>query len=203
MPPPAPAPPGAELPLIVLLVMTIGPVVTLKMPPPLAVLPLMVLLRRLTVPVLLLKMAPPVDEAVLLFRVLLLMLTKPVLKLRTPPPNPAELLLSALLLMLTVAVLLLRIPPPELPLGTFPFEIVKPKNVTSPGLASVTLKTRLLLFPLIVNRFAPGPWNVRLLSSTSSAEVRVMGLVTWLMSKVIVLPGQALLMIARREPAPL
>src|SRR5256885_2018117 len=95
MPPPAPAPPGAELPLIVLLVMTIGPVVTLKMPPPLAVL------------------------------------------------------------------------------------------------------------PLIVNRFATGPWNVRLLSSTSSAEVSVIGLVTWLMSKVIVLPGQALLMIARREPAPL
>src|SRR5258708_6009654 len=101
---------------------------------------------------------PPADnEAALLLRLLLLMLTVPVLKLRRPPPNPAELLLRVLLMMLTVAVLLLRIPPPEEPLGTFPFEIVNPENVTTPGPAAVTLKTRLLLFPLIVSRFAPGP----------------------------------------------
>src|SRR6266849_2499786 len=113
MPPPAPLGPVAELPVIVLFVTFIGPLWTLKMPPPaLAVLPL-----------------------------ILLMLTTPVLKLRMPPPNPAELLLRVLLMMLTVAVLLLRIPPPEEPLGTCPFEIVNPENVTTPGLAAVKLKT--------------------------------------------------------------
>src|SRR2546425_474759 len=183
-----------------------GPVVTLKMPPPpLDVLPLIVLLVTLTVPVLLLKMAPPVVAAELLFRVLFVTLMTPVLKLSTPPPNPAELLLSVLLVILTVAVLLLRIPPPELPPPVVPFEMVKSENVTTPGLGKFTLKTRELLLPEIVNRLAPGPWNVRVLSSSSSPLVRVIGLVTWpgVISKVIVLPGQALAMIPRREPAPL
>src|SRR5216683_512967 len=174
MPPPAPLGPAAELPVIVLFVTFIGPLWTLKMPPPaLAVLPLIVLLVTLTVPVSLLKMPPPEGEAALLLRVLLLMLTTPVLKLRMPPPNPAELLLRVLLMMLTIAVLLLRIPPPELPLGTWPFEIVNPENVTTPGLAAVTLKTRLLLFPLIVNRVAPGASIVRLLSIGNCPLVRV------------------------------
>src|SRR6267142_2057908 len=128
MPPPAPLGPVAELPVIVLFVTFIGPLWTLKMPPPaLAVLPLIVLLVTLTVPVPLLKMPPPEGEAVLLLRVLLLMLT--------------------------AAVLLLRIPPPEEPPGTCPLEIVNPEKLTTPGLA-VTLNTRLLLFPLIVSRFA-------------------------------------------------
>src|SRR5712671_2738530 len=82
--------------------------------------------------------------------VLFVMFIGPFWTLRMPPPNPAELLLRASLMMLTVAVLLLRIPPPEEPAGTLPFEMVKPENVTTPGLAAVTLKTRLLLFPLIV-----------------------------------------------------
>src|SRR2546430_1681759 len=204
MPPPAPLGPGAVLPLIVLLVTFTGPLWTLKMPPPEPELPLIVLLVTLTVPVPLLKMPPPESAAVLLLSVLLLTLITPVLKLRMPPPEiEAVLLLSVLLMRLTVAVLLLRIPPPELPPVTVPFEIVKPEKVATPGLATVTLKTRLLLLPEIVNRLAPGPWKVRLLSITNSPEVRVMGLVTWVISKVIVLPGQALAMIPRREPTPL
>src|SRR6266567_863065 len=150
-------------------------------------------------------MPPPETVAVLLLSVLLLTLTTPVLKLSRPPPNPAELLLSVLFVTLTVAVLLLRIPPPEEPAETVPFAMVKSENVTTPGLAKFTLKTRELLLPEMVNRLATGPWNVRLLSITSSPEVSVIGLVTCpgVRSKVIVLPGQALAMMARREPAPL
>src|SRR3989442_2862527 len=150
-------------------------------------------------------MPPPEIVAVLLFRVLLLRLTTPVLKLSKPPPNPAVLVLIVLFVTLTVAVPLLRIPPPEEPAATIPFEMVKSENVTTPGLAIVTLKTRELLLPEIVNRLAPGPWKVRFLSITSSPEVIVIGLVTWpgVISKVIVLPGQALAMIPRREPAPM
>src|SRR5207237_9732817 len=83
--------------------------------------------------------------------------------------------------------------------------LCKPEIWTVPVLAIVTLKTREFLLPEIVNSFAPGPWNVRFLSITSSPEVRVIGLVTWpgVISNVIVLPGQALAMIPRREPAPL
>src|SRR5260370_33382342 len=102
---------------------------------------------------------PPPKLGELPLIVLLVTLMVPVsLKMPPPTPKPAlELPLIVLLLMLTVAVLLLRIPPPEEPLGTCPFEIVNPENVTTPGPAAVTLKTRLLLLPLIVNRFAPGP----------------------------------------------
>src|SRR2546425_1546140 len=150
-------------------------------------------------------MPPPETAAVLLFSVLLVTLTTPVLKLSRPPPNPAVLLLSVLFVTLTVAVLLLRIPPPEEPAATIPFEMVKSENVTTPGLAKFTLKTRELLLPEIVNRLAPGPWKVRFLSISNSPVVSVIGLVTWpgVMSKVIVLPGQALAMIPRNEPAPL
>src|SRR6266446_4230398 len=204
MPPPAPLTPGAVLPLMVLLVMFTGPLWTLKMPAPEPLLPLSVLLVTLMAPVSLLKMPPPESAAVLLLSVLLLTLTVPVLKLRMPPPEiEAVLLLIVLLMRLTVAVLLLRMPPPELPPVTVPFAIVKPEKVATPGFAKVRLKTRLLLLPLIVNRLAPGPWKVRLLSIANSPEVSVMGLVTWVMSKVIVLPGQALAMIPRSEPAPL
>src|ERR1043166_1005883 len=57
----------------------------------------------------------------------------------------------------------------------------------------------------MVSTFAPGPWKVRFLSTSSSPEVSVIGEVTWpeVRSKVIVLPGQALAMIPRSEPAPL
>src|ERR1700686_355871 len=63
------------------------------------------------------------------------------------------------------------------------------------------LKTRLLLLPLIVKTFAPGPVIVRFLSISNSPVVSVM-VPTTLGAKVIVLPGQALLMMARKEPAP-
>src|SRR5438034_9341655 len=150
-------------------------------------------------------MPPPETAAVLFLSVLLLMLTRPVLKLSRPPPNPAVLLLSVLFVTLTVAVLLLRMPPPEDPPATVPFEMVKSAYVTIFGLAIVTLKTRELLLPEIVNRLAPGPWKVRFLSISNSPVVSVIGLVTWpgVRSKVIVLPGQALAMIPRREPAPM
>src|SRR5437870_763249 len=150
-------------------------------------------------------MPPPEIVAVLLFSVLLLRLTTPVLKLSRPPPNPAVLVLSVLFVTLTVAVLLLRMPPPEDPPATMPFAMVKSANVTIFGLAIVTLKTRELLLPETVNRLAPGPWKVRFLSISNSPVVSVIGLVTWpgVISKVIVLPGQALAMIPRNEPAPL
>src|SRR5207247_4139594 len=150
-------------------------------------------------------MPPPEIVAVLLFSVLLLTLLRPVLKLSRAPPNTGVLLLSVLFVTLTVAVLLLRMPPPEDPPATVPFEMVKSANVTIFGLAIVTLKTRELLLPEIVNRLAPGPWKVRFLSISNSPVVSVIGLVTWpgVRSKVIVLPGQALAMIPRREPAPM
>src|SRR5438034_2781069 len=197
MPPPVL---GVELPLTVLLVSVSVPL--LKRPLPLvAVLPLTVLFVTVTVPPVLLKMPPPTALAVLPLTVLFVTVSVP--WLRMPPPNPAVLLLSVLLVILTVAVLLLRMPPPEP--GTVPFAMVKSEKVTTPGLAKFTLKTRELLLPEIVNRLAPGPWKVRFLSISNSPVVSVIGLVTWpgVMSKVIVLLGQALAMIPRREPAPL
>src|SRR5207247_1694526 len=124
-------------------------------------------------------MPPPEIVAVLLFSVLLLTLLRPVLKLSRAPPNTGVLLLSVLFVTLTVAVLLLRMPPPEDPPATVPFEMVKSANVTIFGLAIVTLKTRELLLPEIVNRLAPGPWKVRFLSISNSPVVSVIGLVTW------------------------
>ena len=73
--------------------------------------------------------------------------------LGTPTPVIARLLLRMLSEMLMVAVLLLRMPPPSLPLPLpdFPFEIESPEKVTTAGLGAVTLKTRTLLLPEIVN----------------------------------------------------
>src|SRR5207244_5689917 len=146
MPPPVVA---LELPLTGLLVSVRVP--PLKMPLPLpAVLPLTVLF--VTVAPVLLKMPPPTALAVLPLSVLFVTVSVP--WLRMPPPLPAVLPLTVLFVRLTVAVLLLRIPPPAEPPGAFPFDIVKSENVTTPGLAIVTLKTRELLLPEIVNRFA-------------------------------------------------
>src|SRR5437667_2926839 len=109
-------------------------------------------------------MPPPEIVAVLLFSVLLLRLTTPVLKLSRPPPNPAVLLLSVLFVTLTVAVLLLRMPPPEDPPATMPFEMVKSAKVTIFVLAIVTLEMREVLLREMVYRLAAGPGKGRLLS---------------------------------------
>src|SRR6185369_12913756 len=60
-----------------------------------------------------------------------------------------------------------------------------------------------MLLRITVSRFAPGPSIVRLLLTSNSSLVSLIGLTTWDISKVIVLPGQAPLMIVRKEPAPL
>jgi hypothetical protein len=57
---------------------------------------------------------------------------------------------SVLLRIFSVPLLLLRTPPP-LPAPLFPFEMVKPEKVTTPGAATFRLKTRLVWLPLISN----------------------------------------------------
>src|SRR6185369_9552723 len=59
------------------------------------------------------------------------------------------------------------------------------------------------LLRVTVSRFAPGPSIVRFLLINNSPVVRVIGLVTLDISKVIVLPAHAPLMIVRKEPGPL
>src|SRR5256885_12699176 len=87
---------------------------------------------------------------------------------------------------------LLRVKP-EMLVVTVGSKMLKILNKGVPGVA---LRRR-------VSRFAPGPWNVKLLSRRSWPEVSVIGPAIWLVSKVMVLPGQALLMIVRSDPAPL
>src|SRR6476661_4911300 len=104
----------------------------------------MVLLTILAGPVLI--RPPPEVRAELLLRMLLVILSFPLLKMPPPPPTPLsscdELLLTVLLVRLTVPVLKPLMPPPPAPAGTAPLAIVSPTNVTIPGLGTVTLKMR-------------------------------------------------------------
>src|SRR6266550_2030295 len=124
-----------------------------------------------------------------------------------PPPMTCPLLVTVLpetVLLVTVNVPPLKMPPPLAPpvLATvaLPPVIVSPDNAAVTPL--LTLNTRLALFPEMVNTSAAGPWIIRFLEITNSPLVSVIGLAKPGV-KVIVLPGQALLMVARREPAPL
>ena len=109
-----------------------------------------VLLVMLIVPLLKLKIPPPKPPgAELLLIMLSVTLTVPVLPLSMPPPVIAELLVSVLVMTLTVPVSLLRMP---LPPPLFPFEMVNPETVTTPGLGTVTLKMRKLGVPPTVLR---------------------------------------------------
>src|SRR5204863_8569268 len=209
-----PPPERAKLFVTVLRATLIGPEPALQMPPPVLVtpsmplggpgakLPLTVLLVTLTVPVLLFRMPPPL-RLEFASRVLSVTLTVPVVPLKTPPPETAaKLLLRVQPAMLTVPEALLLTPPPALdgkPPCERPLLIVNPEIVTLPkpscALVWMLKMRKEAVFGSVerrtVNTFAPGPVIVRSLSMVSWPLVRVIGLTTWFMSKVMVLPGQA------------
>src|SRR5436309_2564165 len=124
-------------------------------------------------------------------------------KLELPLPPLVELFEIVPLVMVRVPALI--IPPPWLvpPEVTFPLAIVRSDIATV--LPDWILTTRLTLFPLIVSTLAPGPLIVRFLSISSSPLVRVIVAGPPAVrpeAKVIVSPGQAVLIASRKLPAP-
>src|SRR5438552_8367266 len=119
-----------------------------------------------------------------------------------PPPPFAAPELPLIVLLVRVSVPPLKIPPP---LADFPLEIVRPEMFTT--LPELILKMRksgvpLAVLRITVNRLAPGPVIVRLLSNSNSPDVNVMGLARPA-AKVIVPPSQAWKIVSRKDPAPL
>src|SRR6266516_2795380 len=124
-----------------------------------------------------------------------------------PPPLAAGLPEMLQLVIVTVPPPLLerpplRIPPPRSP-GALPLAIVKPL-IKALTLEEAILKMRKLPAPRrTVSRFAPGPLIVRFLLINNSPLVRLIGLTTLDISKVIVLPAHALAIMSRSELGPL
>src|SRR5947207_2131996 len=216
------APPMAELPESVLLVI-VSVLPPLRMPPPRLLppplppteLPESVLLVIVSVPSLPFKMPPPVlfvpPLAELPESVLLLIVRWPP-SLKMPPPllklvPLTELPESVLLVIVRLPPSLLKMPPPWFakPPLIFPLAIVKSEIVT--GLTVLIVKIRKAGVPAAglrttVSRFAPGPVIVRPLSITNWADVSVMGLARPA-AKVIMPPSQAWKIVSRKDPAPL
>src|SRR2546423_1292034 len=173
MPPPWPGkkkgPPlglFAVLPeMVELVIVTLPP--WLYMPPPLpaTVLPEMVELVTVSVPLLYMPPPPPPTppSALLPAIVELLIVIVPTLLLKMPPPIDVELPEIAHPVTVKIPLLWLRMPPP--PAASFPLVIVKPEMVTLEAKIPKMRKSVLAAaLRCTVNRFAPGPLIVRLLS---------------------------------------
>src|SRR5467141_3416159 len=109
--------------------------------------------------------------------------------------------------LVSVRVPLFKTPPPLFGPGVgLPFDTVRPVIVAVTPLLIVKMRKNcvpLTALRMTVNRFAPSPVIVRSLLISNSPDVSVIVWPDKAASKVIVLPGQALLMIARKDPAPL
>jgi hypothetical protein len=122
---------------------------------------------------------------------------------KIPPPLP-EAEFPLIVLFVRESVPKLAMPPPAFPFGVLPFVTVSPEmltvvailNMRNCGVPPAELRWT-------VSKLEPGPVMVRVLLMLNSAVVKVIGLVTIAMLKVIVDASHASAIAWRRLPAPL